>query len=188
MIKTGKAKQSFTMISLLAWLAVSSLNCGGGTPDQPIAFSHKTHAGEYGIDCQYCHTGVTVSAKAAVPSTNVCNNCHSMVGGSTPEQQAEIKKIKEYIDNKTSPEWVRVHNTPDFVRFSHAPHVKALLKEGEPTISACKECHGDVTNMAEIKQVRRLNMGDCVNCHRDFRNEGKYKDHGVSVSCNVCHY
>jgi hypothetical protein len=28
------------------------------TRDQPIQFSHKHHAGDDGIDCRYCHTGV----------------------------------------------------------------------------------------------------------------------------------
>ncbi|HEX6892911.1 MAG TPA: c-type cytochrome, partial [Chryseolinea sp.] len=30
----------------------------GYAPKQPIAFSHKIHAGQYEIDCKYCHVGV----------------------------------------------------------------------------------------------------------------------------------
>lgn len=189
MKQAGKLKYSVMLTSILAWLAVSSINCGGNAPDQPVAFSHETHAGKFGIDCQYCHTGVTHSAKAGVPSANVCANCHNFIAGTDESQKVEIKNLMDnYIRKEKSPDWVRVHNTPDFVRFAHAPHVKALLKEGKPTISACKECHGDVDHMKKVKQVRSLNMGDCVNCHRDFRDDHHYKDKGVTVSCSTCHY
>ncbi|MCB1197927.1 MAG: cytochrome c3 family protein, partial [Deltaproteobacteria bacterium] len=30
----------------------------GYRPTQPIEYSHKLHAGDLGIDCRYCHTGV----------------------------------------------------------------------------------------------------------------------------------
>ena len=33
----------------------------GYQPEQPIPFSHKLHAGQYEIDCQYCHTGVEIA-------------------------------------------------------------------------------------------------------------------------------
>ena len=33
----------------------------GYQPDQPIAFSHKLHAGDYQISCVYCHTQVEVA-------------------------------------------------------------------------------------------------------------------------------
>jgi mono/diheme cytochrome c family protein len=38
----------------------NAINLGrqqGYAPDQPIQFSHATHAGENQIDCQYCHDG-----------------------------------------------------------------------------------------------------------------------------------
>ncbi|MCW8804396.1 MAG: cytochrome c family protein, partial [Ignavibacteriaceae bacterium] len=33
----------------------------GYTPDQPINYSHKLHAGTMKIDCQYCHVAVEKS-------------------------------------------------------------------------------------------------------------------------------
>jgi hypothetical protein len=39
----------------------------GYTPEQPIAFSHRLHAGDMKIDCQYCHIGVEKSRHALVP-------------------------------------------------------------------------------------------------------------------------
>ena len=44
----------------------------GYQPEQPIAYSHKLHAGDMGMDCQYCHVGVEKSRVASVPSVNVC--------------------------------------------------------------------------------------------------------------------
>ncbi|MDF1550645.1 MAG: c-type cytochrome, partial [Bacteroidales bacterium] len=51
----------------------------GYEPDQPIKFSHRVHAGENKIDCQYCHTGAMDSQNAGIPSTNVCLNCHTVI-------------------------------------------------------------------------------------------------------------
>ena len=38
-------------------------------PMQPIPFSHQHHAGEYQIDCQYCHTGTDRSARLKFSSS-----------------------------------------------------------------------------------------------------------------------
>ena len=40
-------------------------------PDQPINFSHKIHAGDNQIDCNYCHSSARHSKTAGVPSVNV---------------------------------------------------------------------------------------------------------------------
>ena len=39
--------------------------------------------------------------------------------------------------------------------------------------------YGDVASMAEVKQVRSLKMGDCIDCHRD---------HNAPTDCVTCHY
>src|SRR5271167_4777821 len=36
-------------------------------PKQPIPFSHAIHAGQYQIQCLYCHTGTDRSRMAGVP-------------------------------------------------------------------------------------------------------------------------
>ncbi len=150
----------------------------GFAPEQPINYSHKLHAGDYNIDCQYCHTGVTTGRKAGVPSTNICMNCHNFVG----MEIAELNKLREFYDNKKSPEWIRVHNLPDHVRFSHGPHVNRLSKPGEPTKEVCKHCHGDIATMPVVTQVKSLNMGFCVKCHEDNA------ELGAKINCSTCHY
>ena len=51
----------------------------GYQPEQPVAFSHALHAGELGLDCRYCHNAVEISARAAVPPTATCMNCHASI-------------------------------------------------------------------------------------------------------------
>ena len=51
----------------------------GYAPVQPVAYSHKLHAGLLGMDCRYCHQNVDRSPHASVPDTNTCMNCHGNV-------------------------------------------------------------------------------------------------------------
>ena len=38
------------------WNSLSTIGIAQNyQPEQPIAFSHKIHAGDHGIDCNYCH-------------------------------------------------------------------------------------------------------------------------------------
>ena len=144
----------------------------GYQPTQPIAFSHALHAGQYEIECQYCHTGVTLGKSANIPSPNICMNCHMSiknVGGATGVSP-EIAKIYaaidfdpetgEYGDNTKPIEWVRIHNLPDLAYFNHAQHVKVGGLE-------CQTCHGEIQEMEVVYQHATLTMGWCINCHRE---------------------
>ncbi len=138
----------------------------GYQPTQPIPFSHKIHAGQYEIDCVYCHTGVNKSKLANIPSPNICMICHSQVR----TKSEEIKKIYAAIDydpdtktygTNTKPiEWIRVHNLPDLAYFNHSQHVKIGG-------IACETCHGPVQEMDVIYQYSPLTMGWCINCHKE---------------------
>jgi len=182
------------------------------TPEQPIAFSHKIHAGQNGINCQYCHSGVEKSKVANVPSANVCMNCHKYIQEGAITGKKEIAKIyaaigfdpdKQTYSGKTSPiKWVRVHNLPDHVYFNHSQHVKVGKIE-------CTECHGEIDKMDTVRQHSPLTMGWCIDCHRktQVKMEGnayydelhakmkeKYKGQEITVSkmggleCGKCHY
>ena len=138
------------------------------SPDQPIDFSHKVHAGQNKIDCKYCHTTADESIHAGIPSPQLCMNCHIVVKNGTKTGTEEIAKISEAITSGKSIEWIKVHNVPDHVFFSHVQHVNAGKID-------CIDCHGDVTKMDRIIQVNDLGMGWCIDCHRtqevDFSNE-----------------
>lgn len=128
----------------------------GYQPTQPIAFSHEIHAGQYEIDCNYCHTGVRKSKNANIPSPNICMNCHSSIKTESPE----IQKIYAAIENDEPIQWVRIHNLPDLAYFNHSQHVDVAEVE-------CQTCHGPIEEMDVVYQYAPLTMGWCINCHRD---------------------
>ena len=125
-------------------------------PKQPIAFSHKLHAGDHKIDCNYCHTSVYKSRNANIPSANICMNCHSQI----KKESAEIKKIYSAIEKNRPIEWVRIHNLPDLAYFNHSQHTKVGGVE-------CQTCHGPIETMDVVYQYSPLTMGWCINCHRE---------------------
>ena len=124
--------------------------------EQPIAYSHIMHAGTLQIDCEYCHFNARRSIHAGVPSTETCMNCHKMVDSTG---RPELEKLKGYWERQEEIPWVKVHDLPDYVYFSHKRHVKAGV--------TCQECHGQVQDTMTVAQrVSPLNMGWCLECHK----------------------
>jgi cytochrome c551/c552 len=160
--------------SVKAWYAMMAIGITQGyTPDQPIAYSHKLHAGEMQISCIYCHSGAERGKTAGIPSANVCMNCHKAVKTSTYRENstAEIAKIYKALDydpdkgtygpNQKPIQWVRVHNLPDFAYFNHSQHVVVGKL-------ACQTCHGPVQDsMTVASQYSPLTMNWCITCHRN---------------------
>jgi len=122
-------------------------------PVQPINFSHKIHAGDNQIPCQYCHIYAERSRVSGVPNVKRCMGCHQIIKTDSPE----IQKVASYWDKKEPIPWVKVYNLPDHVYFPHKRHVRAGVD--------CKNCHGDVASMARIEKVSSLQMGWCLSCH-----------------------
>jgi len=133
----------------------------GYAPEQPVPFSHALHAGELGLDCRYCHTTVETAAFAAIPPTETCMNCHSIIGKDDVTQSSLLAPV--YNSARSSPaqsiEWVKVHNLPDYVFFDHSAHVTRGV--------SCVSCHGRVDQMDVVTQVEPLTMAWCLDCHRN---------------------
>lgn len=127
----------------------------GYSPHQPVAFSHKLHAGDLGLDCRYCHNTVEVSAKAAIPPTQTCMNCHTKVAATSPK----LAKVRASWEEDKPIEWVRVHMLPDYAFFDHSVHIAAGV--------GCASCHGRIDQMPEVSQAKPLSMGWCLECYRD---------------------
>ncbi|WP_369047975.1 c-type cytochrome [Tenacibaculum sp. UWU-22] len=191
---TGIKQNTFLKVLCTIFLLLIAAYVGFGTlfkvgvdqkyqPIQPIAFSHKIHAGDNKIDCQYCHSSAKHSKTSGIPPTNICMNCHkniSEVAEDTkveingkvlgkPELDKEIAKVYDAVGwdaenltytGKTKPiKWIRVHNLQDFVYYNHSQHVTvAGIK--------CQKCHGPVEEMDEVYQFSPLTMGWCINCHK----------------------
>jgi len=163
------------------------------TPEQPIFYSHKVHAGVNQINCLYCHGGAQDGKHANIPSVNVCMNCHMTISeykgtaklyneeGEEVNGTEEIKKLYKYANytpgqpfdaTKAQPiPWTKIHNLPDHVYFNHSQHIVAGKQQ-------CQTCHGEITKMDEVKQFSDLSMGWCINCHREtkvqFKENGFY--------------
>ncbi len=144
----------FTVFAVWYWASPKNY-MEGYQPVQPIAFSHRLHAGEMGIDCRYCHFAVERSQHAGVPPTDVCMNCHRMIKTTSPE----IKKITKAYETGMPIRWVRVHKLPDYVYFNHSDHVNKGV--------SCVSCHGRVDQMDQVRIVAPLSMGWCLSCHRN---------------------
>jgi hypothetical protein len=161
----------------------------GYAPAQPIAFSHKLHAGDYKIACLYCHFAARSSRHAGIPSASVCMNCHGLLD----KQTVEIERFKEAAQlDRPLVAWTKVHNLPDFVYFNHSRHVLSGV--------ACQRCHGAVETMARVEQVMPLTMGWCLSCHREHagvptgtleraaRRFTEVPRPATGLDCASCHY
>jgi hypothetical protein len=127
----------------------------GYQPDQPVPYSHALHAGELGMDCRYCHNTVERSAKAAVPPSATCMNCHAQVH---PTRDT-LLPIREAFAGGDAVRWTRVHDLPDYVYFNHSAHVTRGV--------GCESCHGRIDEMVKVSTVAPLTMGWCLDCHRN---------------------
>jgi hypothetical protein len=149
----------------------------GYSPAQPIEFSHKVHAKENAIPCEYCHSGARKGPVAGIPAASTCMNCHSEIGKKSPEVQKLAAALKE----------------------GRPIHVTTGVK--------CQTCHGPVETMARIQQTNAMSMGWCVQCHRDTaaasekakafddahaalaRRESKRGPNArPSTECSACHF
>jgi hypothetical protein len=192
---------AFSLMLLVARGSMFHLpgNHQGYEPVQPVAYSHRLHAGELQIQCQYCHFGADKSRHAGIPPVSVCMNCHKFVTaplgavraedelaaneGRSPRPvvSAELRKLVDAAENGRPIAWTRVHSLPDFVYFDHRAHVNAGV--------ACQQCHGPVESMERVRQVSDLSMGWCVNCHRGANRTGVGgRRVNASINCSTCHY
>jgi hypothetical protein len=203
-------------IALIASLAslVMALRLPGDNsgyePVQPIAYSHRLHAGDLKINCLYCHSGSERSRYAGIPAMSVCMNCHRQITAPRAEvehetaaaekEQREARRVispelrKLYdgfaLDDELAPvpdrtakpiAWIKVHALPDYVRFNHSPHVVAGV--------TCQTCHGPIETMERVRQHAPLSMGWCVNCHREVNETGvEGRQVHAPIDCATCHY
>lgn len=158
-IAKGTIFGAIFIIAIAAWVAAVVdrspwMTQENVSREQPVPFSHEHHVNGLGIDCRYCHTGVTESAFAGIPPTKTCMTCHSQIWTNA----TMLEPVRASWRNEKPIEWTRVHKLPDFVFFNHSIHVAKGI--------GCVSCHGQVDKMPLMYQANSLRMGWCLDCHR----------------------
>lgn len=207
-ILTSKGVIGFVLFSLVVLAGYTTVNNAidlgrqqGYQPEQPIKFSHTTHAGLHKIDCQYCHDGARRSKHSVIPAANTCMNCHKAIVKGSTYGTAELSKIyasvgwnpntKLYMDDYESmsesdienifKEWITTNYISD-------NDLSALNAEGEREVSnQWNGIKSSLTNETKkqiqgpIEWVRIHNLPD----HAYF-NHAQHVSVG-KVECQQCH-
>lgn len=161
LVPTLKILQPYAVLALVALVCMilgyyaNAMLYPGTAPEQPIQFSHAIHAGENEIPCQYCHVQARRSPTAGVPSVSKCMGCHTEVATDRPQ----IRLLANYWETGEPLPWIKVHDLPDFVHFTHKRHVAAEIE--------CQTCHGPVETMEVVSREAPVKMGLCLDCHRE---------------------
>ncbi len=168
LMKLSLAGSVFGVIFILVFYYGPIYPSSAWAPEQPIAFSHKLHAGDNNINCQYCHSYARRSEIAGVPAVKVCASCHQRMlkKVDTPK----VRKVLDYYKQKKPIPWVRVYDLPDHVWFSHKRHIAKDVP--------CQKCHGPVETMEVVKRQAIFTMGFCLNCHQENQ---------APTDCMTCH-
>ena len=140
--------------------------------EQPVAFDHRHHVRDDGIDCVYCHESVETGGVAGFPSTDRCMGCHAQIWPDSPK----LAPVRESWRTKTPLHWKRLTALPAFVYFSHGAH--------EAIDIPCARCHGEVEDMPRVHLVHRMTMNFCLDCHREHQGSRAITR---ITTCSACH-
>lgn len=138
---------------------------------QPINYNHRLHVVDQELECTDCHEHARDLARATIPSTDICAECHDPE--SPNSDSPEEAKLLKYIERGEDVPWKKVYRVADHVYFSHRRHTVLAQLE-------CSACHGEMEQRenAVDRQAVPMTMKTCVNCH---------KESGVSTDCTRCH-
>ena len=205
---TSKGVIGFLIFALVVLGGYTTVNNGiafgrqqGYQPDQPIKFSHKTHAGVQGIDCQYCHDGARRSKHAVIPASNTCMNCHRAVKKGSEFGTQELTKIfvsigydpftDQYIDNydKLSNEEIKAIYTQWIAsNYNKDNSLTSIDRKGERTVEEqWKNIEASLTNdlkekvSGPIEWTRIHMLPDHV-----YFNHSQHVTVG-KIACQQCH-
>ncbi len=156
---------SVVLLALAAQVACDGLRTAT-PPPQPVAFSHRLHAGVNRIGCLTCHVYAQHAPVAGIPAMERCHGCHRFVSKDKPA----IQLVNQTFEQGKVLEWNQLYRVPDHVYFTHERHIASGLR--------CQTCHGEVQEMDVLVPVRQLLMGWCVDCHRTK---------GAPTDCLTCH-
>ncbi len=174
--------------ALSGWLVVAALTFWIALPyatvaavSQPVAFNHRKHVQDVGLECLICHSGAATAARAGIPTTAECLACHETLETTLPE----AKKVAAYGVRGEEIRWNRVYHLPPSdtipflkpyaskLRFSHRRHVSAGKIE-------CVACHGKIAGLTRppARPDPPIRMARCLACHRERH---------ITTDCLACH-
>ncbi len=158
------------IVILLAGAVVIRQRDASGAPEQPIDFKHSIHA-QAEVPCLFCHASPMRSDVAGIPSVQRCAGCHQTIKTESPE----VQRVLGYWERAEPIPWQAVNDMPDFVFFSHQPHLGAGIN--------CETCHGEVAQMDAARPVANMDMGWCLSCHLQQPEEKVAR----LTDCLACH-
>lgn len=205
---TSKGVIGFLIFALVVLGGYTTVNSGiafgrqqGYAPEQPIKFSHATHSGIQGIDCQYCHDSARRSKHASIPGANTCMNCHKAIEKGTLYGTQELTKVfasigydpstDKYVENydKLSNEEIKAIYTKWIGdNYLKDNSLTSLDRKGERTVdeqwteissSLTNELKESVAGPIEWTRIHMLPDHVYFN-HAQHVNIGK-------IDCNQCH-
>jgi hypothetical protein len=162
---------SLVLLLALVWLNRVSAS---DPADESIKFNHKKHLAA-GVPCIFCHSNALNGPVAGLPSLNKCVGCHQNIEVTSEKGQLDVGILMAHWEAGEPLRWVKTYDQPDFVYFSHRPHIAAGVN--------CENCHGDVSGMEVVRPAYRINMGFCLECHNKQALEKKER----LTSCATCH-
>ena len=148
------------------FLPLLLLLCLGAAAEQPVAFSHKQHAGTLKLKCNMCHANKDPGETMGIAAASTCMQCHTAIKADSPD----IVKLSGYAAKNRPVPWVKVYAIPAYVSFSHRVHVEAG--------NSCQDCHGAVATRDVLVKEADISMSGCMNCH---------KAKNASNDCKTCH-
>lgn len=159
------ATWSLCIVALLGLLAEQYNRASGQKnlseelePVTTLPYSHNVHVEKAGIQCLFCHSDALRSPQAGLPSIEKCLICHASITVEGGEAEARVAQVVNAFEENRRVQWPDVYKQPDFVYFSHRPHIAKGV--------SCETCHGDVQKMDIVEKTVEMNMGFCLDCHR----------------------
>lgn len=154
---------------LVALIGITAVITGSDAVPQPVAFNHRKHTEDLGLNCEFCHVRVREGAHAGLPDAQTCVLCHQAKQGTS----AEAARVTSLLEEGDPLSFNKLFRLESHVFYTHRRHV-GIAELG------CENCHGAIakTERPPARALVRIDMDFCLDCHRD---------QGQTLDCNACH-
>jgi hypothetical protein len=148
-------------LTLVGCVLIDKLKSG----PRELAFSHRLHVQEEGLDCVSCHEDLGRSDQPGLPVLEGCLVCHEGIDEEKPPE----RQIASLFDDQAFRAAHASKLSGELV-FSHQLHVAS--------IEDCGACHRGIEENEHVDADIGLKMAACVECHHE---------RSVSDACETCH-